>query len=96
MVADNDGSGQLAATDYVCEAYEIQGHGISRYEMITKANTAELSADGKGVETRAVAIELSAVEESIPYEKVELLAEIPRPPNDAERVSQAQLRNRYS
>lgn len=60
-VADNDGSGQPAATDYVREAYEIQGRGISRYEMITKANTAELSADGKGVETRAVAIEPSAV-----------------------------------
>jgi hypothetical protein len=95
MVADNDGSGQPAATDYVCEAYEIQGRGISRYEMITKENTAELSADGKGVETRAVAIELSAVEESIPYGKAELLAEIPGRPNDAERVSQAQLRNRY-
>lgn len=95
MVADNDGSGQLAATDYVCKAYEIQGRGISRYKMITKANTVELSVDGKGVETRAVAIELSAMEESILYKKVELLAKIPRRPNDAKRVSQAQLRNRY-
>jgi hypothetical protein len=47
------------------------------------------------METRVVAIELSAMEESIPYGKVELLTEIPRRPNDAERVSQAQLRNRY-